>query len=493
MRSKIVMAILVISSLFGLATVQAGILSGIAKALGIKENSVVGQLAQTADKIGSAVVAKKGNDAMNKYGSEQVKSYNEWSNQYNENQDRKVQKYLSEVDQFKMDYCKSHGFYELWYSQYGDNWFEREGRSWFDKQDELAERRTGERILPWHLRDATGVRDRANSGKVDGSLTNVMLRSIGLSDADARKAEEWQNSDKYGKQNILIDHSFDIIGATTDNKDMVNAFRKIAKANNQYLKDKSNPETSGIALSNMTLDLSNIVFDAYEKGVDKRKEYLAKKLNIRNKLIDQGLDPSFAKEVSGTILSIQNDKKLNEHEKTEWLRWLGFYGDEKTVLEEAKSVSQMSENQAENLLNNDSKKKREQDKQRIEDEEKMRKEREREDALSSINTFVIDSYVINEVNLNANQKEVISSLVEVLMSHNDLNIEIIGHTCDLGSEPFNEQVGMNRAEKVREYLIDSGVAEDRLSVSSAGETDPACDNTCAQNRLKNRRVTFIAK
>lgn len=494
MKSKILIALMVLTSIAGVQTAQAGLFSKIANFFGVKEDSTIGQLAKTADEIGNAVVAKKVNDTLTKYGGEQINSYNEWAAQYNENQDRKVQQYLSEVDQYKMDYCKAHGLYDFWYAEYGDDWFNRAGRSWFDSQDEYTERRTGERILPWHLRDSAEVVARANANKTDGSLTNVVLGAFGLSDSDARRAEEWKEADKYGKRDIIIDQTFNVISAGSKNKDMVDAFRQIAKTNNHYLKDKSNPETSGVAMSNMVMDLSNIVFDTYTQGVENRKAYLAEKLQVRKMLEEKGLDPSYAKEVSGTVLSIQNNNELTEHEKTEWLRLLGFYGNEGAVLEEAQTVSNMSEDQANNLLREDQKKKEE--KERLKREEQLRKERkerERNEAIDSINSVIVDSYIINKIDLNDNQKEVMVNLIEILNNRNDLTLEIIGYTCDLGTETTNEKIGMARAEKVKEYLIESGISEERISISTVGENEPVVENTNAQNRLKNRRVTFSAK
>lgn len=495
MNYKIGITIMTLIALMNTPNAHAGIFSNFARALGLKEDGVLGKVAKVADEVGNAVVANKVNDTLNNYGSEQIKSYNDWVNQYNENQDRKVQKYLSEVDRFKMDYCKSHGFYDLWYSQYGDDWFECAGRSWFDSQDDLAERRTGERLLPWHLRDGDGVTERVNSSKIDGSLTNVVLGAIGLSDADARRAEDWKKSDKYGKQDILIDQTFDIIGSATDNEAFVNAFRRIVKANNQYLKSKSNPETSNLAINNMVLDLSNIIYDTYEQGVENRKAYLAEKLQVRSKMEEMGFDPSYTREVAGTILSIQNSRDLSDHEKKEWLRLLGFYGEEDAVIEIAQSVSQMSEEQAQTGMDEASEKKAKEaaEQERREREEQIRKERERKEAISFINAVVVDSYIIDESDLNDQQKDRLIKIVDVLNNHEDLTIEIIGYTCDLGTETINEKIGMRRAEKVKEYLIDLGVADNRIFVSTVGETKPAFENTNAQNRLKNRRVTFLAK
>ncbi|MDQ8934892.1 OmpA family protein [Acinetobacter rudis] len=51
-------------------------------------------------------------------------------------------------------------------------------------------------------------------------------------------------------------------------------------------------------------------------------------------------------------------------------------------------------------------------------------------------------------------------------------INLIGHTDRLGSDAYNYQLGLKRAETVRNYLIDSGISEQVISFSSAGKTQP---------------------
>lgn len=51
-------------------------------------------------------------------------------------------------------------------------------------------------------------------------------------------------------------------------------------------------------------------------------------------------------------------------------------------------------------------------------------------------------------------------------------IDLVGHTDRLGSDAYNYQLGLKRAETVRNYLIDAGIPEHIISFSSAGKTQP---------------------
>lgn len=82
--------------------------------------------------------------------------------------------------------------------------------------------------------------------------------------------------------------------------------------------------------------------------------------------------------------------------------------------------------------------------------------------------------------------EQIPSLKE---STNDL--EIAGHTCSLGTEAYNEGLGKSRAQTVYNYLVSKGIAAERVTVVSYGETRPAFSNDTEANRSKNRRVELV--
>ncbi|WP_225747716.1 OmpA family protein [Eikenella sp. Marseille-P7795] len=76
------------------------------------------------------------------------------------------------------------------------------------------------------------------------------------------------------------------------------------------------------------------------------------------------------------------------------------------------------------------------------------------------------------------------------------SIALVGHTDRLGSEQYNHNLGLRRAETVKAYLQSKGV-QDPISVASAGESQPVttdCHGTRATAALKaclqpDRRVT----
>jgi len=71
-------------------------------------------------------------------------------------------------------------------------------------------------------------------------------------------------------------------------------------------------------------------------------------------------------------------------------------------------------------------------------------------------------------------------------------IEIQGHTDNVGSDKYNEELGMLRAESVRRYLSQSHQFPlHRINVISYGETSPTSDNKSREGRSQNRRVALV--
>lgn len=67
-------------------------------------------------------------------------------------------------------------------------------------------------------------------------------------------------------------------------------------------------------------------------------------------------------------------------------------------------------------------------------------------------------------------------------------ISLVGHTCDLGTEIYNQGLSERRADAVREQLIAFGVPAEHLLTEGRGESQPMAANTSEANRGKNRRV-----
>ncbi len=67
-------------------------------------------------------------------------------------------------------------------------------------------------------------------------------------------------------------------------------------------------------------------------------------------------------------------------------------------------------------------------------------------------------------------------------------LQITGHTCDLGADAPNYNLGLWRSEVVRDYLLSLGLEASRISVKSDGEKTPMVPNTNESNRKQNRRA-----
>lgn len=82
-------------------------------------------------------------------------------------------------------------------------------------------------------------------------------------------------------------------------------------------------------------------------------------------------------------------------------------------------------------------------------------------------------------------------LAESLKANSDLNLRIIGHTCDIGTREVNMRVGLKRANVVKEQLMELGVNASQIVTETKAFDEPLVPNTSEENRAKNRRVEFI--
>ncbi|MBD3638385.1 MAG: OmpA family protein [Crocinitomicaceae bacterium] len=83
---------------------------------------------------------------------------------------------------------------------------------------------------------------------------------------------------------------------------------------------------------------------------------------------------------------------------------------------------------------------------------------------------------------------ILNKLVDYLLTNNDSKFEISGHTDAIGSEEDNLKLSQDRADAVRDYLIEHGVNPDNIVAKGYGESKPVADNDTDEGRAKNRRT-----
>jgi outer membrane protein OmpA-like peptidoglycan-associated protein len=106
----------------------------------------------------------------------------------------------------------------------------------------------------------------------------------------------------------------------------------------------------------------------------------------------------------------------------------------------------------------------------------------------TINDILFES---NSSKLKESSKIVLDGFVDWLLVNNELNIEIQGHTDDIGPDKANLALSMDRSFSVMEYLIKNGVEKSKLKFKGYGESNPKVPNTSSKSRSINRRTDFL--
>ena len=87
-------------------------------------------------------------------------------------------------------------------------------------------------------------------------------------------------------------------------------------------------------------------------------------------------------------------------------------------------------------------------------------------------------------------RPVLDRAVSVLQEFDSIRIEISGHTDSTGSPDYNRELSKRRANAVKKYLVEHGVADARVETRGAGPDEPIDTNKTAVGRAKNRRIEF---
>lgn len=99
-------------------------------------------------------------------------------------------------------------------------------------------------------------------------------------------------------------------------------------------------------------------------------------------------------------------------------------------------------------------------------------------------------FEFNSSKLSKEGKDKLNSLLA--KAKGSTSIVLIGHADDIGGEKVNYEVGMDRAEAVKNYLHQKGISKERIKTESKGKSAPIAPND-EENRAKNRRVEVIFK
>lgn len=93
-----------------------------------------------------------------------------------------------------------------------------------------------------------------------------------------------------------------------------------------------------------------------------------------------------------------------------------------------------------------------------------------------------------KANLLSSSKNELNRIVDLLNAQQNMIIELQGHTDSIGSNQSNMVLSAQRANAVRNYLIQQNISPKRLSTKAFGRSKPVSTNKTDEGRQLNRRV-----
>lgn len=99
--------------------------------------------------------------------------------------------------------------------------------------------------------------------------------------------------------------------------------------------------------------------------------------------------------------------------------------------------------------------------------------------------FELDSYEVDQRSMSE-----IESVIQLMTDNPTLQIEINGHTDDIGDKGYNQKLSEKRALSVYDHVVNGGIKKERLHYQGFGDTKPLNPNNSEDNRKSNRRIEF---
>jgi outer membrane protein OmpA-like peptidoglycan-associated protein len=93
--------------------------------------------------------------------------------------------------------------------------------------------------------------------------------------------------------------------------------------------------------------------------------------------------------------------------------------------------------------------------------------------------------------LKPGAREKLAKISGIVLAHPGLTLQIEGHTDSVGGDEFNQQLSERRADSVRDFLAEQGVAASSITARGFGKTQPVATNDTAEGRQRNRRVELV--
>ena len=103
------------------------------------------------------------------------------------------------------------------------------------------------------------------------------------------------------------------------------------------------------------------------------------------------------------------------------------------------------------------------------------------------------NFEFNKATLTRDSESILEEAYNALVANPDVQVEISGHTDNVGSDAYNQALSLRRAQAVKNWLVRRGVAGNRMKTAGKGEMEPVATNDTADGRAENRRIEFYVQ
>lgn len=103
------------------------------------------------------------------------------------------------------------------------------------------------------------------------------------------------------------------------------------------------------------------------------------------------------------------------------------------------------------------------------------------------------NFEFNKATLTNESETILTMAYNALVANPDVQIEISGHTDNVGSQQYNQALSLKRAQAVKNWLVKKGIASNRMKTVGRGQNEPMSSNETDEGRAENRRIEFYVQ
>jgi outer membrane protein OmpA-like peptidoglycan-associated protein len=103
------------------------------------------------------------------------------------------------------------------------------------------------------------------------------------------------------------------------------------------------------------------------------------------------------------------------------------------------------------------------------------------------------NFEFNKATLTKDSEKILWRAYNAMVANPNVRVVITGHTDNVGSQESNNTLSLKRAQAVKNWLVKTGIASNRMRTVGRGQNEPMSSNETDAGRAENRRIEFFVQ